>query len=208
MGAFLALLGLSVCLPVQSDNFPDSPKNHWAYEARSDLKSTGVLVGYPDGLGPHGILHSRYEFATATNAAFTRLHNLASGLESQRDKLALSLFGTAELSKQLDGWNLDVKSLTGSRYGLGKQLIRQENELVRLIVEFTPELKALGVEVDGLTGQVKRDAQAIRSMRPVQAGEALQQFPDVPADHWAADAVKNLRSLGILHGYPDGKYRG
>jgi len=27
-------------------------------------------------------------------------------------------------------------------------------------------------------------------------------FPDVPRDHWAFDAVEQLRGLGILRGYP------
>jgi len=27
--------------------FPDVPKSHWAYEAVTDLKARGILVGYP-----------------------------------------------------------------------------------------------------------------------------------------------------------------
>ena len=27
-------------------------------------------------------------------------------------------------------------------------------------------------------------------------------FPDVPRDHWAFDAVEQMRKLGILRGYP------
>jgi hypothetical protein len=27
-------------------------------------------------------------------------------------------------------------------------------------------------------------------------------FPDVPRDHWAYDAVEQLRKVGILRGYP------
>jgi hypothetical protein len=33
-------------------------------------------------------------------------------------------------------------------------------------------------------------------------------FRDVPADHWAADSVRDLQEWGILGGYPDGTYRG
>jgi len=33
-------------------------------------------------------------------------------------------------------------------------------------------------------------------------------FKDVPAEHWAYEAVENLRAKGILIGYPDGLYRG
>ena len=34
------------------------------------------------------------------------------------------------------------------------------------------------------------------------------RFVDVPKDHWAYQAVENLRAKGILVGYPDSNYRG
>lgn len=37
---------------------------------------------------------------------------------------------------------------------------------------------------------------------------AQDQFPDVPANHWAYEALEVLKRDGILVGYPDGKYRG
>ncbi len=47
------------------------------------------------------------------------------------------------------------------------------------------------------------------------AGGALAQqnapvppFKDVPRDHWAYQAVENLRQRGILRGYPNSAYRG
>jgi len=197
MGAFLALVGLTACLCVQSDDFPDTPKNHWAYEAMADLQSSGFVFNYKDylGRGPHSV--GRFEIAVHTNEAYTKLHGLA-----------LSGYETIEAQSKFNIPSKVTVDLNSKYRRLRSALDRHEKELVSLIVEFTPELKALGVEVDGLAGQVKRDAYAIRSMSPLEAGEALQQFPDVPADHWAADAVKNLRSVGILHGYPDGKYRG
>jgi hypothetical protein len=35
-----------------------------------------------------------------------------------------------------------------------------------------------------------------------------EPFKDVPADHWAYQAVENLRQKGVLKGYPDGSLRG
>ncbi len=35
-----------------------------------------------------------------------------------------------------------------------------------------------------------------------------QAFTDVPADHWAYDAIEQLQRDGILIGYPDGTYQG
>lgn len=35
-----------------------------------------------------------------------------------------------------------------------------------------------------------------------------QEFPDVPADSWAYQAVRELASLGVVSGYPDGTFGG
>ena len=37
---------------------------------------------------------------------------------------------------------------------------------------------------------------------------AANPFVDVPAKHWAYDAVSKLAQAGILDGYGDGTYRG
>ena len=35
-----------------------------------------------------------------------------------------------------------------------------------------------------------------------------QAFPDIPAGHWASDAVARIADLGIVVGFPDGTFRG
>ncbi len=37
---------------------------------------------------------------------------------------------------------------------------------------------------------------------------AQDQFPDVPSNHWAYEALENLKREGVLVGYPDMRYRG
>ena len=37
---------------------------------------------------------------------------------------------------------------------------------------------------------------------------AANPFSDVPADHWAYDAVTQLAADGVVEGYGDGTYRG
>lgn len=37
---------------------------------------------------------------------------------------------------------------------------------------------------------------------------AANPFADVPADHWAYEAVAQLAAEGIIEGYGDGSYRG
>ena len=34
------------------------------------------------------------------------------------------------------------------------------------------------------------------------------QFPDVPANHWAYQAVMDLANKGYVKGYPDGQFLG
>jgi hypothetical protein len=46
-----------------------------------------------------------------------------------------------------------------------------------------------------------RPARAQQSSTP-PANLRDQPFPDVPRDHWAFDAVEQLRKQGILRGYP------
>jgi len=37
---------------------------------------------------------------------------------------------------------------------------------------------------------------------------AQENFPDVPDNHWAYEALKNMKNDGLLVGYPDGLFRG
>jgi len=42
----------------------------------------------------------------------------------------------------------------------------------------------------------------------VGGGAMAQSFPDIPANHWAGDAVEEIATLGIVIGFPDGTFRG
>ncbi len=42
---------------------------------------------------------------------------------------------------------------------------------------------------------------------PVAAAQELP-FYDLPTDHWAYESVRNLAELGVLEGYPDGRFDG
>ena len=47
---------------------------------------------------------------------------------------------------------------------------------------------------------------AVAGAHPVQA--QANQFPDVPANHWAYAAVQDLADKGYVKGYPDGRFLG
>jgi hypothetical protein len=42
----------------------------------------------------------------------------------------------------------------------------------------------------------------------VTAAQAQDNFPDVPANHWAYEALNRMKKDGLLVGYPDGLFRG
>ena len=44
----LAVIALATASP-QTAGFPDVPRDHWAYESVTRLKSLGILKGYPPG---------------------------------------------------------------------------------------------------------------------------------------------------------------
>lgn len=50
--------------PSKTAEFPDIPRNHWAYQYISQLAGNGILVGYPDGTFKGDVKMTRYEFAT------------------------------------------------------------------------------------------------------------------------------------------------
>ncbi len=50
--------------PSKTVEFPDVPRNHWAYQYISQLAGNGILVGYPDGTFKGDVKMTRYEFAT------------------------------------------------------------------------------------------------------------------------------------------------
>lgn len=73
-----------------------------------------------------------------------------------------------------------------------------------------------------LTKQIKEDQKVIKAMADEMAAMKAQMsrvlnlldmskkasFSDVPADHWAKDAVDTLHGNGALKGYPDGQFHG
>ena len=68
-------------------------------------------------------------------------------------------------------------------------------------------------EVQDLKAIVKAQNVEIQQMK-ASMGMAPQydkkdvNFPDVPANHWAYEYVKDLADKGLVEGYPDGEFKG
>jgi hypothetical protein len=46
------------------------------------------------------------------------------------------------------------------------------------------------------------------SLAPTASAQAPAEYPDVPLDHWAYNAINKLSAAGVLEGYPNGQYQG
>ena len=142
LGAMLAGFALPV---FAQDNFPDVPDNHWAYEAVEGMKKAGCLVGYPDGLfrGPRPM--SRYEFAAAAYACYSKMMSMSDDMSKEIDAIkdAMKNIGgvgdMGPLQKQLD----DLKSQIDGMKGWGSRI----GDLEKMSKEFEKELASMGVDM-------------------------------------------------------------
>jgi len=60
---FRQIIGQMAGQPVRNVEFPDVPKDHWAYSYVKSLADRGLLEGYPDGEFKGDRSMTRYEFA-------------------------------------------------------------------------------------------------------------------------------------------------
>ena len=147
--ALSAVLGAALVAPaLAQDAFPDTPDNHWAYEALKNLKDK-VLFGYPDGLYRGNRPMSRYEFAVAINQLYQMMMGKMSGLEDQ----------IAALQKMIEdnkGGVDNSAAIAELRDGLGALKSRVgaletgHADLKKLASTFEKELASLGVDVDAM----------------------------------------------------------
>lgn len=146
--ALTAAMGFALVMPALSqDNFPDSPENHWAYEALANMKREGILVGYPDGLFRGGRPALRYELAVAINAAYQKIMSSVNGLSDQVKSLNEKIEGGSgqglqELRDQLNSLQNDLNAMKA----WGDDIAN----LRRLADTFQKELASLGVDVESM----------------------------------------------------------
>jgi len=166
LSAVLGTLLVSPVLAQSSTPFPDTDRNHWAYQAVQNLKDKGCLVGYDDGFFRGARMMTRYEFAAATNACLQKVMAMFDGVNDQMKALEEMIKGAkpqdlqdirdqiAALKTQMDGMR-----------GWGQAI----NDLQRLTKEFERELSELGVKVDdvlkGLDDHEKR-IKALEARKP------------------------------------------
>jgi len=122
----------------------------------------------------------------AINAVCYRLHQLREDLD----------IGLSNKPRAWQSWS----ELEAAVKRFHPTLPQREKEINYLLTRFHTELEELGVDTKSVPGQVHADIDRVMTYHV--------PFADVPKGHWAADATQNLRALGILQGYADGKFRG
>ncbi len=189
---------LAIVLPIgfwtsnrqTSVEFPDNGQNHWVYVAKADFQSLGLLIGYTDGLGRGIPGMNNYAAAVFTNGAALQLQS-----------------NLNDLSKAVASGRISLSERMAARSylaNLQRSAPRLRKEFTDLFAKFDSELTELGADVRRVSEGVRSDLLTLENLQL----EDFKQFVDVPSRHWAASSVLNLRLLGILHGYPDGKFGG
>lgn len=70
------------------------------------------------------------------------------------------------------------------------------------------QMKAAAAENKELRAQVNELTARMDALLSVLNPNMSKEFPDVPANHWAYEAVSRLAGNGLVEGYEDGKYHG
>ncbi|MBI5708333.1 MAG: S-layer homology domain-containing protein [Armatimonadetes bacterium] len=141
--------------PALGQAFPDTPENHWAYQAVLGAKAAGFLVGYPDGMfrGPRPA--SRYEMAAALYALYMNLKGVSDGLAAQYNALnekigkmgggsTEGLATKAEVKAVMDA----LDALKRQMPGQGKDFTADIDALKKMTSTFEKELASQGVDVE------------------------------------------------------------
>lgn len=148
------VLGAALAVPAsaQSDAFPDTPKNHWAYEALRELRAQGLLQGYPD-MGFHGGRPaSRYELAVAVHATYRHLKEMLDRLDARISEIT-QLRDRDTFYDPLDAEKDSIKQALAQLEAQRRNAAAWGDEIAnlhRLAQEFERELTALGVDVPAL----------------------------------------------------------
>lgn len=159
--------------------FAPDARYSWVVSALNQAHREGLITGYPDDsyLGQRNGQPSRYVYAILFHAVISN--------QIAREEVFLKRPGG------------DVERSSLLRFAEAIPSYR------RAAREFRSEYLGLGVGEDigidklfSLTRQI--DATSAPRHRP---------FRDVPADHWAAKAVGDLRALGMIQGYPSGRFQ-
>ena len=85
--ALAALFVLALGVSASAAMFKDVPTDHWAYEAIDYLQQQGLVEGFPDGEFKGNRTFTRYEMAMVVARMYSKLEDLAGGMDSTSGRL-------------------------------------------------------------------------------------------------------------------------
>jgi hypothetical protein len=170
----LALCATSVCAQAPTD----VPREHWAYEALTDLIDKGYMEGYPDGSFMGNRSLTRYEFATVIKRIV--------------DRLEAEIAAAAKTPPTNNQGSATTQPATP---GVSKEDLAK---LSKLIDEFKPELVLIGTRLD----KVEADLAALTGT--VDTMNAILTDPEGAFETMKSD-VSKLKKVTIS-GYVQARY--
>lgn len=202
MNAWLVLLAWLGVWTDGSKPVHDIPANHWIFDGLANLKREGLMVGSPDFDHRRNGVEYPYSVAIKVLFAMHTYRTLGQTTLQEHDSIVSSR----------------RNSVSGDRLAANLEDQRALLDLQRFFpffrrieVEFLPQifvLRQLDESYAPCVVEIERLAQRIQAVGPPVPGERLRPFIDVPVKHWAAKEIGHLRALGLLEGYPDGRFRG
>jgi len=189
------------CVPCLSQRGWTLPDDDWIFRTLLNLKDSGLVGKSPDGLFRG--LPARVEVA----GYLAHIHD--------------------ELNHRVEEMELDLR-LINRRPITFNEIVRQAqpikekaqlfsthdkdiSELRRMVEIFRPELASIGRDADAISdGLVRALTKAVEILKRFQFADERRELPfnDVPAGHWAYDALEAGRNGHLLFGYPDELFQG
>ena len=141
---------------------------------------------------------TRYSVADGSYTTTSHLRDKANDLE--RDCNLPSLLPPGKIATEaFNKATAELNSRNGYVYG---------GQVIIPIIDFTSkQLKEVGGDSNEMKTTVHIAVAKLQRAQVTQPGSALVQFRDVPKDHWAAAAILELRSKGLLNGYPGDRFQ-
>ena len=181
MKTFLTLTLLAMCAISAGAQAPaDVPRDHWAYQAVSDLISKGYAEGYADGsfLGNREL--TRYEFATVIKRIVDDLDAKVASIP--RTKAETSSAPAASAAPAVSG--VSQADLDAIR---------------KLFDEFKPELAVIGTRLDKVEAELSTMSVTLKNI------DTIVSDPEGPLETARAD-IKKLQKIAVS-GYVQTRYQ-
>ncbi len=134
---------------------------------------------------------------------------IAAGVGNYKGSTAYALGAKYHLNK-------DISFHIGSTIGNGNNMVNGGFSIAlghakkKIDDDGMKRLDAMQKEINDLKEQNKQLIQALEKVNKLFLLNPSKKaaFPDVPADHWAKNAVDVLHGNGAIEGYPDGNFKG